>query len=283
MPARLRSWALVVGVMAAMYAILAGIVKRGSNTISRQRRVLNGQVDALTQLLSENGRLSERVRHAAERTTLLNQQALRRISGDLHDGPGQALGLALLRLDALEESRLPTASGAEDDSDFDVVRSAVRDALEEIRSISAGLRLPALAPLGLSEVVERAVRDHRQRSGTAVAVDAGELPREAPLSLKVALFRALQESLSNASRHGGGKDLRVRVRYGDNRLTLDVADGGQGFFPNQVSEDGHLGLAGMREQAELLGGSFHVVSHPGAGTTVHVEWPFTQHDENEYA
>jgi hypothetical protein len=90
-------------VQVVAYILVAGVVKRGSDTISRQQRALRQQVSNLSSLLDQNAQLSARVAQAARRTTTLNEQVLRRIGSDLHDGPGQVLALALLRLDSLRE------------------------------------------------------------------------------------------------------------------------------------------------------------------------------------
>jgi signal transduction histidine kinase len=267
--ARRESWGVVAAVMLAMYLLLAGIVKRGSDTIARQQRVLSGQEVALRQrvkdlsdLLAQNARLHERVRQAADRTTSLNEQALRRIGADLHDGPGQALGLASLRLDLLGRARPEIAE------DFGVVQGAVQDALGEIRAISSGLRLPSLAPLEVREVAERAVRAHIRRSNTPVELHLDNLPSQAPLAVKITLFRALEEALSNATRHGGGQHVVARVQGEEGGLSLSVSDRGPGFAPEAVPSEGHLGLANLHERAELLGGTFEVTSAPGRGTTL---------------
>jgi signal transduction histidine kinase len=272
--AQRESWGVVAAVMLAMYVLLAGIVKRGSDTIARQQRALTGQevalrqrVKELSELLAQNARLHERVRQAAGRTTTLNEQALRRISADLHDGPGQALGLALLRLDLLRQAR------PEDTEDFAVVQGAVQDALGELRAISSGLRLPSLAPLEVREVAERAVRAHMRRSNTPVELRLDTLPSQAPLAVKITLFRALEEALSNATRHGRGQGVVARVQGEANGLSLTVSDQGPGFAPEAVPTEGHLGLANLRERAELLGGTFQVTSAPGQGTTVHLWMP----------
>ena len=284
--ARLRSWAVVAGLTLATYLLLAGIVKRGSDTIARQQAALADQVAELSGLLAQNARLHERVRQAAGRTTALNEQALRRIGADLHDGPGQALGLALLRLDDLPDrltarhgdSSAPDRNGAVAE-ELTIIHGAVRDALAELRAISAGLRLPQLEALPVGEVVERAVRDHERRSGTPVRRCLRDLPDRAPLAVKIALFRSLQEALSNAARHGGGAGVTVRVWQEAGRLCLAVSDCGPGFAPAHAGTavatepDGHLGLTGMRERAQLLGGSFRLDSAPGRGATVEVRWP----------
>jgi signal transduction histidine kinase len=272
--ARLRSWAVVAGIGLATYLLLAGIVRRGSDTIARQQRVLHHQLAELGRMLDQNRRLHERVRQAAERTTALNERALRRVSADLHDGPGQALALALLRLDAL---RSPHASPTDQPSaDFAVVQTAVRDALAEVRAISAGLRLPELAPLSVAQVAERAVRDHERRGGTPVRLTIEQVPDAAPLAVKIAVLRTLQEALSNATRHGGGVGVTVRLWADGDMLCVGVSDGGPGFRFEEVDATRGLGLAGMRERAELLGGAFAIHTSPGQGTTVRACWPLGQ-------
>ena len=272
--ARRQSWEVVAAVMLGVFLLLAGIVKGGSDTIARQQRVLARQEVALRQrvadlseLLDQNAGLHERLRQAAGRTTALNEQSLRRIGADLHDGPCQALGLALLRLDLLGQA------GAGHDTELGVIKGAVHDALGEIRSISAGLRLPELAPLSIAEVAQRAVRAHERRSGSQVRLSIDNLQTDAPLPVKITLFRALEEALSNATRHGHGVGLSARVYREADGLSVSVSDQGPGFVPEAVSADGHLGLANMRERAEVLGGRFQVRSAPGQGATVHLWIP----------
>jgi signal transduction histidine kinase len=266
--AQRRSWAVVGAIGLLTYLLLAGIVKRGSDTIRRQQVQLQRRLD-------QNLRLHERVRQAAGRSTALNEQALRRISADLHDGPGQALALALLRLDALQTPCGDASGCARTTTDFKTVHTAVRDALSELRAISAGLRLPELEQLSVAEVAARAIHDHQRRSGVAVDTREGDLPVQAPLPVKIALLRTLQEALSNATRHGEATDIRVDLECHDDTLWLSVSDRGPGFDPLRIKPSGRLGIAGMRERAQLLGGSFDVKSTPGAGATVNVSWPLT--------
>jgi signal transduction histidine kinase len=266
--AQLRSWAVVGAVGLFTYLILSGIVKRGSDTIRRQQAELQRRLD-------QNLRLHERVRQAANRTTALNEQALRRISADLHDGPGQALALALLRLDALQGPCDDLGVCEQKRDDFATVHGAVRDALTDLRAISAGLRLPELSTLSPAQVATRAIDDHERRSGISVRRTLEGLPEHAPLSIKIAVLRTLQEALSNATRHGGGADVSVKLARDADGLRLAVADHGPGFDPEQAARSGRLGLAGMRERAELLGGSFEVNSATGVGTTVRAWWPLS--------
>jgi signal transduction histidine kinase len=266
--AQLRSWAVVAAIGLLTYLLLGGIVKRGSNMIRRQQRELQRRLD-------QNLQLHERLRQAAGRTTALNEQALRRISADLHDGPGQALALALLRLDALQAPCEDSGTCGRTKSDFATVHAAVRDALADLRAISAGLRLPELEQLSVADVAERAIEDHQRRSGVTVQRQLQQLPEQAPLPIKIALLRTLQEALSNATRHGEGKDILVDLTCRSETLWLTVSDRGPGFEARAAERQGHLGIAGMRERAELLSGSFDIQSVPGSGTRVNVSWPLS--------
>lgn len=266
--AQLRSWLVVAVAVAIAYLLLYGIVRQGSDTIVRQQRALRAQVTELSALLDQNEHLRERVRAAAERTTTLSERTLRRISSDLHDGPGQMLALAMLRLERLH-TRRPAA-----DAEFDDLRSALTDALRDMRSIAAGLRLPELNSLSTADTVRRVVDDHVRRSGTKVTLAMDDSVGEASLPTKIALFRALQELLSNSTRHGDGENVNVRVETtSDGWLRATVSDAGPGFHSEQVGSEGRLGLAGIREQAELLGGGFEVSRPEHGGVTVTVSWP----------
>lgn len=274
--ARTRTWAVVAGGLLVMYLLLAGIVRRGSDTIVRQQATLREQVAELSRLLDQNQRLHERVRHAASRTTTLNEQAFRRIGADLHDGPAQALALALLRLDA---PALWNGDVNKRNAELTIVQKAVQDALGEVRAIASGLRLPELASLTVVEAVERTVQGHERRSGVAVALDLERVPEWAPLAVKIALVRSLQEALSNAVRHGGGIDVRAHVWADNAALFLTVRDAGPGFDPAHADAAEHLGLAGMRERAELLGGGFAIDAAPGRGAVLAMHWPLQDGDD----
>jgi signal transduction histidine kinase len=276
--ARLTAWSLVTLAIVLAGLLLWRVVKRGSDTIQRQEVALSRQVDELTDLLEENAELSERVHSAAERTTTLNERSMRRVSTDLHDGPAQMLSLAMLRLDGLqkraERGDPPTSEEIAD------IENVLKEAMTDMREVAAGLRLPELTPMTTEAVALRAAQDHQRRSGTRVELDTHDLPGAAPLPVRIALFRAMQEALSNATRHGGSDEVRAELRgapgpgrAGRDGLLLVVRDEGSGFDPANLGTSDGLGLAGIREQAEILGGTFAVTSQPGAGTELRVWWP----------
>jgi signal transduction histidine kinase len=260
--ARLGSWTVLALAALVSYLLLAGIVKQGSDTIDRQQRALRGRVAELSRLLDQNARLHGRLRRSAERTTALNEGGLRRIGSDLHDGPAQTMSLALLRLDEL--------NGAS------AVSEAIGSALDDLRSIAAGLRSPAFDDLSLADVASRAIREHERRTGKSVALAVAGPPSTIPVVSKIAIYRVLQEALSNAARHAGGADVEVEVTATSSEIRLEVRDRGPGFDPDVIRPDA-LGVAGMRERAELLGGSFEIGRRTdGPGTVVRLSLPIAE-------
>ena len=274
-----RTWLVVGASMLVIYLLLAGFVGRAGDTIDRQQAALSRQVKQLTDLLDQNTALHQRVQRAAARTTALNERVLRRISAELHDGPVQDIGLALLRLDnvvaQVGDSKTAGDGKTGGDAapaivhDLDMVQASMQRALLEIRALSSGMGVPQLGALTLPETLARAVRVHQQRSGTEVVLDLDGTPERASLPVKITIYRLVQEALHNAYRHAGGIDQRVTLCYDAGRLHIEVADGGAGFGQaDSAAGDDHLGLAGMRERVESLGGNFRVESAPGKGTRV---------------
>jgi signal transduction histidine kinase len=272
---RLTAWALVAVAAFLAYLALARVVSQGSRKIISQDSELRERVRQLSALLDLNAGLHERLRRAAERTTALNELERRRIGSDLHDGPTQTLAFALLRLDSVETHLEESGQGGE--KDLASVRGALSEALADMRSIAAGLRTPELERAAPAEIVRRAVADHERRAGSHAAVDITGIPERASLATKIALYRILLEALSNATRHGGGTGVEVRVTdSGDGFLLAEVSDRGGGFDVRQRPLQGHLGLTGMRERAELLGGRLELESSVGGGTRVRAFLPLTE-------
>ena len=267
--AQRRSWLVVGAVTLSIYLLLAGFVRRASDTIEEQRSTLNDQISRLTELLAQNQELHERVRRAAGSVATLNERFLRRIGSELHDGPAQDLGLSLLKLDALIARSEQAQVAPEFVEELNGIQSSLQNAQKEVRAISTGLSLPQLAELSLPETVIRAVRAHERRTGSHVKLDVAPLPEQAALPVKITIYRVIQESLNNSFRHAGGANQQIRAFMDGDYLTLEVSDEGPGFVPQPAATfNGHLGLAGMRERVESLGGTFSVKSEPGKGTQV---------------
>jgi signal transduction histidine kinase len=269
--AQRRSWLVVGGTTLVIYLLLATFIQRVSDTVRRQQRKLSDQVTRLTEVVRQNQELHERVRGAAARTAALNERFLRRFSAELHDGPAQEISLALLRLDHLAAlagaSECDEAVKTEIERELEVIQGSLRRSLNDVRATSSGLLLPHLGALTVSQTLDHVVRGHQRRTGLAVEIVQRDLPPQAPLATKIALYRIVQEALNNAWRHAEGAAPTVTVTGSEDRLQIEVADSGPGFDPMvaQGSET-HLGLVSMRERAESLGGQFRIDSAPGRGT-----------------
>lgn len=271
--AQWRAWMVVGGATLLIYLLLATFIHRVSNTIRRQQQALTVQVTQLTDVIRQNQVLHERVRGAAARTASLNERVLRRLSAELHDGPAQDISLALLRLDHVAAlSNAPDANGKTQDElerELGLIQSSLRRSLQEVRSISSGLLLPQLATLTVAQTLDHVIRGHQRRTGEQVNLTRTELPEQASLPTKIALYRIVQEALNNAWRHATGSTPTVIVTRAGDQLQVEVTDTGPGFVTSDGEEsETHLGLVGMRERAESLGGQFRVESAPGDGTRV---------------
>ncbi len=254
---RLHSWLVVGAVSLAMFLALYTVFARGSRTILRQQRALDGQIAELSGLLAQNRALSDRVDQANRRSAEINEHTLRRLSADLHDGPAQLLGFAALRLDG--------AAGLEQ------VADAVNEALTELRFICRGMALPELETWPIERIARRLVSTHEARSGCAVALElAPDLP-DAPVAVKNGLYRFLQEALTNSARHAPGATQAVAIRPQEGGILACVSDTGPGFDPAQ--DTGGLGIAGLRERIAAMQGRFELQTAPGQGTCLRMWLP----------
>jgi signal transduction histidine kinase len=254
-----------------------GFVRWAGKTIGRQDVELTHQVARLTELLAQNNELHQRVQRAASNATALNERFLRRISADLHDGPTQELGVALLRLDRVmsqnEVCRLNNPS-FNCNEQLPIIQTSLQQALQEMRAIAAGFGLPQLERLSLAELLRRVVRSHEQRTGTKVALRYDNIPEQTDLPIKITIYRLIQEALNNAHRHAGGVGQQVYFRNEASNMLIEVSDQGPGFDVNKpIDWTEHLGLSGMRERVESLGGLFEIDTEAGRGTRVIARLP----------
>ena len=267
-----RSWLVVGAAILVMYVLLSGFVRHAGDTMQRQKVDLANKVAQLTALLAQNRSLHSRIRRASASVAQLNEGFLRRIGSELHDGPAQDLGLSVLQLDAFigrYENHPETVIDMKSIEQLNNIQANLQNALKEMRAIAAGLSLPQLMELDLAETVTRVVRIHERRTATQVKLELSPVPNDVALSVKITIYRLVQEALNNAYRHAGGSGQCVRLSYDNEQLCVEISDTGPGFDPKKThGVDGRLGLSGMRERIESLGGSFSVDSQPGKNTKI---------------
>jgi signal transduction histidine kinase len=242
--ARTTSWLGVFLVMMAIGGSLFAIVLRGSRVIDRQL------VD-LGEMAARNAALRLKAQGAAARFAEINDQGLRRVGADLHDGPAQLIGFAALRLDALRRH----APGAAAQRDIGEIEKALREAMQDIRNISRGVSFPDIDRQTLPDVIQKLVEAHAERTHGEVSLTSTLAPnRDLPIAAKICIGRVVQEGLTNAWRHGDGVAQEVSVVEADGTLTVSVRDGGPGLPPSQGEGSFGLGLAGLAGRVDSLGG-----------------------------
>jgi signal transduction histidine kinase len=262
---RVKFW-LIIGLIAIVTAgVLSVIVSRGSRIISEQRRALIARVSELSRLLIENIELQKNLRRANACVAQENERFLRQIGADLHDGPAQLISLALLRLDNLKPGG-NINSDSDHEAELARVCGALRDALVEIRALSAGIAPPCLNGLSPSDAIEIAARTHERRTGTAVKREIGRLPGKLSSPLQICIYRFTQEGLNNAYRHAAGKGQAVRATYEGGQLTIEVSDTGRGIAQRDPGNGNSLGFAGLQARVESLEGKFEWESRANSGT-----------------
>jgi signal transduction histidine kinase len=255
---RLHTWFAVAAFTFVFFILLSAIVLRGSRTIERQRHALKERVGELSLSLSQNEALRERAQRATQRATAINEGYLRRIGADLHDGPAQLLAYAALRLDS-EVLRRSSTPEQMREVEIAAIKTSLDEAMQEIRTICSGLVLPQIEGASLPEILQQAIRAHRLRTGTSVALSVSAPPEHLSPATKICIYRFVQEGLNNAYRHAGGIGQTVTQRTERGVVTIEVADSGTGFEPAQIRPTS-LGLAGLRERVESLGGTFEITS-----------------------
>jgi signal transduction histidine kinase len=249
--ARFRSWVVVITVTAGFFLILSAIVLRGSRTIERQ--------------LQENLDLTLRVKRGSQRAVAFNERFLRRVGADLHDGPAQLMAYAALRMDS-EQILSDDSNRATREEEVATIKESLDEAIRDIRIICRGLILPHIETLSVSEAARRAVEHYQSRTDASVDSAIEPLNYEVPVAVKICVYRFIQEGLNNGWRHADGKGQRVEMKRLCSEITVIVQDAGQGFKAENASFIG-LGLSGLRERVENLGGKFQIKSS-FTGTTL---------------
>jgi two-component system CheB/CheR fusion protein len=247
--------------------------KRMEDDLQRSKDDLEARVTertaALTAALESLEAEMGRRRTLARRLATFQEDERRRLSRDLHDSVGQLLAGLTLAVKVAAASPLPAAVAGKL---ADVQRIA--DELgKQVHGLATRLRPTILDDAGLEAALGQLVDDWSARAGVTVdfqtsGLGAGQLPPE----VETALYRVVQEALTNVARHAGASQASVVVSRHDGVATAVIEDNGAGFDPEAVGA-GRLGLLGMRERVTLLGGELHVESAPGSGATVTARIP----------
>ena len=251
---RWGSWLVVAGSTLAIMLGLYGIVRRGSRTIEAQHTALEARIAEAERLAMLNQSLRERLQRASARVAELNEQFIRTVGAELHDGPAQLVGFSKLKLDEISAASNSATRGRL----VQHLGTVLSQALHEIRTIAKGLLLPDLAGLPLQDVIARAVSAHEARTNVQVALAIEAVDIEVSDAVRACVFRFVQEGLNNAFRHAAGASQYVSSTLSGTMLSVAVAnDGSVAVQDDAVERDrDRLGLQGLRHRIESLGGAF---------------------------
>ena len=241
---------------------------------------LEHRVEERTREVEEKNRelnvLNRIRRQLLAKTISAQEEERKRLARELHDDSAQTLTAVLMTLKTAEDA-LP-AGPHDARTAMDRSRSQLELALREIRKAIVDLRPSALDDLGLAAAARSYATEHLRPYGIEVAFSISGDEQQATGAAATAVFRIVQEAVSNAARHSGAQEVRIVLDFGPTAVVTEVKDDGTGFDPagfHQPHESGRgLGLLGMRERAELFGGDVDIESGPGKGTTVRVRIPY---------
>lgn len=226
------------------------------------------------------GKEASRIERLAVAVVEAQERERHRIAQDIHDWTAQRITSSYYHVQLLE--KLLAKSPEQVAKELPQLGATLDSANTELREIMRNLHPHLLNELGLAAAVRELVTDFARSRGLEHSIDIQADASEPPKHLSIALFRILQEALNNIEKHADAERIEVSLHLLPDRGELKVRDDGRGFDPAEVSvaaaaatkRTTGLGLSGMRERAELLGGTFTLSSAPGKGTTIEVNMPW---------
>lgn len=189
-----------------------------------------------------------------------------RLSRQMHDGPAQALSNFILQAEIAMRLMEVDTNQARDE--LNNLKTSAMGTFQKVRNFIFELRPMMLDDLGLAPTIRRYADAFKEQTGIDVSVMITGSERRLQPYLEVMLFRAIQELLGNAARHGQATQVKVLLDMGEDRVRVSVDDNGKGFDPDSYQQGNSLGLKLIRERAEMLGGNFEMDSQPGKGARI---------------
>lgn len=223
--------------------------------------------------LFDEVRMTNRQLHALSQRLMKAQEDERlHLSRELHDESGQLLAALTVQLGLLERDTDHSEAIHKRVAELKHATSMIQ---ENLHGLAINLRPASLDHLGLVTTLQQFIREFNRQYNVIVEFETvGIQDKRLPLEIETALFRIVQESLTNVVLHAHATRVDVLLSLTDKRVSAIVEDDGVGFIPSSVMTEEQLGLFGMRERAEMLGGNFTIESSPGRGTTIKVEVPY---------
>jgi PAS domain S-box-containing protein len=244
-------------------------------------RLMKKMLDEGKRAEGEITKSRERLRNLSGRLQSLLEEERTRISREIHDELGQTLTSMKLDLSSIRR-RLVSDGLAEQSAKVHEIELAVNRIIRTVRKIATDLRPAILDELGVAAAIEWMAKDFRNRTGIPCKVTIQGVDKISDTMITTAIFRIVQEALTNVMRHAVASRVNVGLKKKDHALIVEVRDNGIGITEGRIIGSKSFGLIGIRERVLLLGGKVAISGNPGEGTLVRVTLPIGE-GENPHA
>ena len=226
--------------------------------------------------LEHSRQMEDELRHLSRQLLSAQEEERRKISRELHDVIAQTLTSINMRLSVLKVDAASAPKRLE--KDIASTQRQVEKSIDIVHRFARELRPTVLDDLGLIPALQVFLKEFIASHGIRASLTVFAGVEQATSTVRTALYRVAQEAMANVARHAHASQVEVSIRDGDGLIVMEISDNGQGFAVNgqtSVRKHNRLGLLGMRERVEMLGGTFAIISAPGQSTTIRVAIPGT--------
>lgn len=241
--------------------------KRAEESLRKSKQHYN-------QLLQQSQQMQEQLRLLSRQLLLAQEEERKKISRELHDVIGQTLTSINVRLASLKKATTTNTKTLE--RNIARTQELVEHSVKIVHRFARELRPTALDDLGLIPALHTFMKTFRQETGIQVSLSAFAAVEQVDGDKRTVLYRVAQEALTNVGRHAQASRAEVQIQKLDGAICMTIKDDGKGFWQEKVlraTKGERLGLLGMRERLEMVGGKFSVASAPGKGTVVLAQVP----------
>lgn len=229
-----------------------------------------------SQLLQQSRQMQDQLRRLSRQLLSAQEEERKKISRELHDVVAQTLTGINVQLTALKKEAAVKADGLE--QSITRTQQFVQESVEIVHRFARELRPAVLDDLGLIPALHTFMKGFRKHTGIRVSLAAFAAVEQVNNDKRTVLYRVAQEALINVGRHAQATEAEVGIQNIGGVICMNIKDNGKGFHHQSVARGNRnrrLGLLGMRERVEMVGGNFNVISTPGKGTTVEARIPFS--------
>ncbi len=268
-----------IGELGRSFDTMRTELKKSLEEIQEWNRQLEMKIEERTQQLQNSYREIEQKENARgqllQKLLLVQEEERKRVARELHDETTQSILGLIMKLEAATD--IPDSDIKRIKSTIDNVKELAADTLDNVHKLIFDLRPSVLDDLGLLSAIHWYAQNRLGETGIKVRLEVTGTEKELPPQIETALFRVVQEAITNIAKHAQAQNTLIHVEYKAHTISIEIEDDGLGLDTDKLSpqfgESHGLGLLGMKERVELLGGTFKIESQPDAGTEITIEVP----------